>query len=154
MANYYGIRGRCGYIHAACLADFQANHTRYDVQDRPVSVPEIDSILDDLGTAAAGVCLHCGCRLSQPAKSHNELAALALASNPDDLRRRLQEARNVLTDRKLFGKGCFDFAGRRLIGDNGLALQWSTRPEPDQPVNYGNQQTNRGYVYLLCPKSV
>lgn len=83
--------------------------------------------------------------------SHNERAALALASDPAALRRRLQEARSVMTDRKRFGKGRFDFAGRRLIGDNSLALQWLTRLEPDQPESYRNQQTNRGCVILVCP---
>ena len=81
-------------------------------------------------------------------------AALALASNPAKLRKRLHEARSVLTavGRKAFGRGRFDFHGRRLIGNNGLALQWLTRPEPDQPVNYRNQQTTVGCVILVCPQ--
>ena len=59
-ARYYGIRGRCGYVHAACLLDFQAARARYDAQGRAVSVPEIDALLDDLGPATADNCLHCG----------------------------------------------------------------------------------------------
>jgi len=84
--------------------------------------------------------------------SENEKKALALASDPAALLKRLQEARSVLTDRRRFGKGRFDFAGRRLIGSNGLALQWRTRMEPDQPESYRNQQTTRGCVILVCPK--
>ena len=67
-ANYYGIRGRCGYVHAACLDDFQAEHTRYDAQGHPVSVPEVDSMLDALGHAAGQLCLHCGYPLADGRK--------------------------------------------------------------------------------------
>ena len=31
-ARYYGIRGRCGYVHSACLAEFQAANAKYDAQ--------------------------------------------------------------------------------------------------------------------------
>ena len=56
--RYYGIRGRCGYVHAACLPEYEAAHTRYDAQGRAVSTPQVDSMLDGLGHAA-GNCLHC-----------------------------------------------------------------------------------------------
>ena len=85
------------------------------------------------------------------AMTRAEQEAFAVASKPVALRKRLLEARGVLTDRKQFGKGTFDFAHRRLIGDNGLALQWSPRMEPDQPISYRNQQTTRGCVTLVCP---
>ena len=151
-ARYYGIRGRCGYVHAACLAEFQAANAKYDAQGRGVSAPEVDAMLDDLGHAAAGNCLHCGASLKIDYSSRNEREALALANNKTELRKRLQEARSVLVDRKRFGKGTFDFEYRRLIGANGLALQWTTRPEPDQPESYHNQQTTRGCVTLVCPR--
>lgn len=79
-----------------------------------------------------------------------EEQALAIAADPRALRKRLQDTRSVLTDhfRRLFGKGRFDFAGRRLIGDNGLILQWQVRQKPDAPVSYHNQQTSRGIVFL------
>ena len=76
----------------------------------------------------------------------SEQKALALAADRAALRRRLQEARSVLTCRKEFGKGRFDFAGRRLVGANGLVLQWLTRPQPGRPESYHNQQTTRGCV--------
>lgn len=78
-ARYYGIRGRLGYVHAACLLEFQAAHTRYDAQGRAVSVPEIDALLDDLGRAAAGNCLHCGNPLAIDYSSRNEREAPTLA---------------------------------------------------------------------------
>jgi hypothetical protein len=78
-ARYYGIRGRLGYVHAACLLEFQAAHTRYDAQGRAVSVPEIDALLDDLGPAAAGNCLHCGNPLATDYSSRNAREAPALA---------------------------------------------------------------------------
>ena len=93
--------------------------------------PEIDSVINDLDDAASGKCLHCGLTLGTI--SDNERKALALSYNETRLRRRLEEARETLVDRKLFGFGRFDFGGNRLIGDNGLVLQWQTRPEPDQP---------------------
>ena len=150
-ARYYGIRGRCGYVHAACLLDFQAANTRYDAIGRPVSVPEIDALLDGLGHAAAGKCLHCGTSLANDCSSRAEREALLLAADKKRLRNRLQEARSVLTTEtaRRFGKGTFDFAGRRLIGDNGLVLQWRTRRFPNQPEGYENQQTTVGTVFCL-----
>ena len=111
--------------------------------------PEIDSVINDLDDAASGKCLHCGLTLGTI--SDNERKALALSYNETRLRRRLEEARETLVDRKLFGFGRFDFGGNRLIGDNGLVLQWQTRPEPDQPESHRNSQNGKGYVFLLCP---
>ena len=90
-ARYYGIRGRCGYVHAACLAEFQAANAKYDAQGRGVSAPEVDAMLDDLGHAAAGNCLHCGTSLKIDYSSRNEREALAWANNKTELRKRLQE---------------------------------------------------------------
>jgi hypothetical protein len=83
--------------------------------------------------------------------SRAEQQALALASRPAALRKRLQEARSVLTREvsKQFGLGHFDFSRRRLVGENGLVLQWQKRLYPDQPESYENQQTTRGSVVLL-----
>jgi hypothetical protein len=80
--------------------------------------------------------------------SFNELRARELSMRPRLLRKRLEEARAVLTNRKQFGKSNFDFANKRLVGENGLHLQWQTRQYPDQPESYENQQTNRGFVIL------
>jgi hypothetical protein len=150
-ARYYGVRGRCGYVHAACLLEFQAANTRYDAQGRAVSTPEVDSMLDDLGHAAAGKCLHCGNPLATDYSSSAERDALALAADKKELLNRLQEARSVLTAAvsKQFGKGRFDFPGRRLVGENGIVLQWRTRCYPDKPESYENQQTTRGCVVCL-----
>jgi hypothetical protein len=135
--------------------EFQAEHTRHDAQGRPVSTPEIDALLDDLGTAAAGNCLQCGGPLAGPAVSHAERAARKLAADKTALRQRLRDARSCLTPElsKLFGKGRFDFARRRLVG-NGLVLQWRTRFYPDQRESYENQQTTRGCVVCLTAREV
>jgi len=82
--------------------------------------------------------------------SRAELEALKLATDRKRLEKRLREARSVLVAdvRKRFGRGRLDFAGRRLIGDDGLTLQWRTRAMPDKPVAYLNQQTTVGNVSL------
>jgi len=82
--------------------------------------------------------------------SRAELEALKLATDRKRLEKRLREARSVLVAdvRKRFGQGRLDFAGRRLIGDDGLTLQWRTRAMPDKPVAYLNQQTTVGNVSL------
>lgn len=85
--------------------------------------------------------------------SHAEIAALLVAADPKKLERRLRDARSALRYdvKKRFGRGQFDFENRRLIGDNGLALQWKTRAMPDKPVAYLNQQTTIGYVdFQVC----
>jgi hypothetical protein len=63
----------------------------------------------------------------------------------------LQEARSCLSAfyARRFGKGRFDFPGRRLVGENGLMLQWRTRQNPDEPESHENQQTTRGCVVCL-----
>jgi hypothetical protein len=81
----------------------------------------------------------------------NERAALELAADRNRLRQRLMEAKTVMTNqnRRLFGRGRFDFANRRLIGENNLVLQWLPRMRPDRPESHTNQQTNRGVVVCL-----
>ena len=93
--------------------------------------------------------------LRDECKSRLEGAALKLAANRTALRQRLQEARSCLCREiaKEFGKGRFDFAGRRLIGGNGLVLQWQTRMDPDRPETYVNQQTSRGCVVCVTKLS-
>jgi hypothetical protein len=79
----------------------------------------------------------------------NEQKALKVAASKTQLRKRLNDAKSVLTDgvRERFKNPTFDFEGKRLISDDGkIALQWLTRPYPDQPEGYENQQTNRGCV--------
>ena len=89
-------------------------------------------------TPPRGKCILCGGWLAELAISFNERAARALASKPADLRKRLQDAKSILTREyaKRFGKGRFDFHGKRLFGENGLILQWLTRMYPDQPISY------------------
>jgi hypothetical protein len=77
--------------------------------------------------------------------------AQTLSGNRKQLRQRLTEARNVLNAslRASFGKGTFDFENKRLVGDNGVILQWRLRDHPDQPPSYQNQQTSRGTVVVV-----
>jgi len=84
-----------------------------------------------------------------------EHAARIIGNDRKALRKRLQKARACLTAEvsRLFGKGKFDFANRRLIGDNGLTLQWRMRRYPNLPESYHNQQTNCGIVVCLGPYS-
>jgi len=81
----------------------------------------------------------------------NEQEAIALGNNRTLLLKRLKEAKAVLVGpaNRLFGRARFDFAGKRLLGANGLYLQWQVRPKPDEPEGYRNQQTNRGTVTLM-----
>lgn len=84
----------------------------------------------------------------------NEDAALQMASNRKQLKAYLTEIKLLLVRelREGFGKGAFDFENRRLIGDNGIILQWKLRQHPDQPESYPNQQTRRGYVAVQTQK--
>ena len=79
-----------------------------------------------------------------------EEMAQILSTNRKQLKQRLREARAVLASDiyQGFGKGTFDFANKRLIGDNGYVLQWQLRCHPEQPISYHNQQTNRGTVVV------
>jgi hypothetical protein len=58
-ARFYGIKGRCGFVHACCFDAFvEANAVR-DVQGRIVRRPLADAIVYTLGHAGNGPCLHC-----------------------------------------------------------------------------------------------
>ena len=83
--------------------------------------------------------------------SRAELQALILATSREKLEKRLREARACLVKdlKQRFGRGRFDFANRRLVGDNKLVLQWQTRPAPEKTVAYLNQQTTTGYVNII-----
>jgi len=86
-----------------------------------------------------------GCSLNV---SRFELEALKLGTDRKRLEKRLQAAWSILEmqSRRDFGHGRFDFNGRRLLGDNGMVLQWQTRNKPDEPITYQNQQTVIGIV--------
>ncbi len=79
-AKAYGIRGRCGYVHADCYDAFDAANSRHDALGRRRSGPMIDSMLYDLGHAGAGKCLHCGLTLA-PAKSKSNPSTLGNSSH-------------------------------------------------------------------------
>lgn len=85
----------------------------------------------------------------------NEDLALTLATNRKHLKQRLHEAKAVLPSSigKTFGKGTFDFEKKQLIGENGYILQWRVRLHPELYDSYQNQQTSRGTVVVLSPKS-
>jgi len=80
----------------------------------------------------------------------NKQQAIKVGTTRQLLLRRLKDALYVLSPeaRKQFGKWHFDFINQRLVGENGLYLQWLVRPKPDESVSYDNQQTNRGSVRL------
>jgi hypothetical protein len=82
-------------------------------------------------------------------QTRSETKALAVAADRKALHKRLQETRSCLTTeaKRGFGKGCFDFEGRCLVGNN-FTLQWQMRQQPDEPESYLNQQTNRGTVVI------
>lgn len=81
----------------------------------------------------------------------NEDAARAVGDDPKLLEKRLMEAVGILKDRAEFKDATFDFDNKRLVGKNGAVLQWRLRNNPDKPVAYENQQTNRGGVYYEPP---
>lgn len=79
----------------------------------------------------------------------SEEMAIALSQDRKALRAYMMEMKSCLKAeyRAQFKRPRFDFKQKRLIGD-GFYLQWTTRPEPDEPESYENQQTNRGSVQL------
>lgn len=132
--------------------DVRCHATVYDSQNNPrkvyacsvcgVADGPFDWWVDSLPVNEDGQLISVG---------RSETKALVLATNRRALEERLREAHSALgkSARDLFGRGHFDFWGRRLIGDNGLILQWQTRPMPDKPVAYLNQQTDTGCVNLV-----
>jgi hypothetical protein len=63
-ARYYGIKGRSGYVHAACFDAFVEAQAVRDTQGRIVRRPQIDALLYTAGHAGNGPCLHCGVSLA------------------------------------------------------------------------------------------
>jgi len=59
-ANYYGMRGWRGYLHATCLLAFEATYSRYDAQGCLVSRPIIDTMIDQLEPTNKQKCIQCG----------------------------------------------------------------------------------------------
>lgn len=150
MSKFYGIKGRCGYVHARCLEEYRAANTRFNAQGRAVSGPMVDSMIDDLGHAVTGKCLHCGKALD--GSDNREQMAMSLGYCPTALRQRLQQVRDtLLVDREGFGDGFFYFASGLLIGDNGVILKWQTRRKPDEPISEDNPQTTTGHVAVIEP---
>jgi hypothetical protein len=72
-ARYYGIKGRCGYVHARCFDAFVEAQAIRDLQGRIVRRPLADSILYTAGHAGNGPCLHCGVSLALPAPAPEKL---------------------------------------------------------------------------------
>jgi len=122
-ANYDGIRGWCGYLHAACLPAFEAAHSRYDAQGRLVSRPEIDALIDRLGPAHMQKCIHCG----KPLRAASPYTAAGIIAGTD--RRQKAAYRKLKANaRKL---------GRVLVYDHEPAewtLELITPAEADDPV--------------------
>jgi hypothetical protein len=88
---------------------------------------------------------------------NNETKAREIGNDPAALRHRLNVSKSCLVSdlRKQFGTGKFEFERKRLVSDDGeLALQWSTRPRPDEPADYHNQQTSIGTVRCIMLKAL
>ncbi len=78
-----------------------------------------------------------------------EEKATELGRDQKRLKKRLKIARDRLLNSvgKFFSPGTFDYKNKRWLSNDGsLALQWSVRKRPDEPINYENQQTSIGYV--------
>jgi hypothetical protein len=83
---------------------------------------------------------------------HLEEKARAVGNDRKALRHRLNVSKSCLVShfRACFQNPEFDFERKRLVSDDGtMALQWSTRPHPDEPADYHNQQTSIGTVRLV-----
>jgi uncharacterized protein (TIGR02594 family) len=79
-----------------------------------------------------------------------ELKAAAIGDDPAALKKRLNEAKSVLSNlaKKKMGAGKLDLENKRLIADDGsFALQWRVRRSPSEPISYENQQTSIGVVF-------
>ena len=64
-ARFYGIKGRCGYVHARCFDAFVEAQAVRDAQGRIVRRPLADAIIYTLGHTSKGACLHCKGPLSK-----------------------------------------------------------------------------------------
>jgi len=121
--NYYGIRGRCGFLHAACLPAFESVNSRYDAQGWPVSRPMIDAELERLGPAHKQLCIHCSKSLRA-----------ASPYTPAGIRAGMNQSQRA-TYRKL--KGNARKLGRVLVWDHnpdGWELELILTTEADDPV--------------------
>ena len=85
----------------------------------------------------------------------HEAQAIALSNDKKRLLKRLKDAKSILANwaRKDFGKGTYDFDKKRLIGDNGIILQWQLRHSPELPESPDNQQTTGGCVTAITERS-
>ena len=110
----------------------------YHAKDKPVALP------------AAIEAVHDAVRAEHGPVPHAELLARAIADDPAALKARFDITLDVFVPdlRKRFQRPQFDFEAKALIGDDGLALVYKIRPNPDQPIAYRNQQTSLGIVVL------
>ena len=86
----------------------------------------------------------------------NEQKALKLANDPQQLRLRFRQARSVMLRavKSHFSQGHIDFENKRFVGTDGYVMQWQTRPNPDEPESYENQQTSIGIVRVCKMESL
>jgi len=78
-----------------------------------------------------------------PMVNSDETKAWASVGTKEKLKKRLMDARSVLTPhaQSLFKKKTIDYDRRAMISDNGqYVLQWKVRNHPSKPVSYENQQ--------------
>ena len=50
---YYGIKGKPGFLHSACLDEYCAKHGSYDAQSRLVNQPQVESMTPTPPAASA-----------------------------------------------------------------------------------------------------
>lgn len=82
----------------------------------------------------------------------NESKAIAVGNDKERLQRELRSAVHCLKNefRGIFKGARFSFAQKRLISTCGkFVLQWLVRSNPQAPISYDNQQTNRGTVVCV-----
>ena len=80
-----------------------------------------------------------------------EQKAMAIGNNPKLLRQRLNNAKATLYKEfaAMFKGATFDFNNKQLISSCGrYALAWRLRRFPDKSIDYLNQQTSVGDVYV------
>lgn len=136
-SNIIGSREIRSYVTVYC--DGKPHHRLYACSTCGANNGPFDRLIDSLPIDSSGALLNV---------SRAELEALKLATNRKGLEKRLRAARSMMSTnlRGHFGRGRFDFANRRLIGNSGMILQWRTRAMPDKPIAYLNQQTTVGTV--------
>jgi len=78
----------------------------------------------------------------------NERLAEELAADPTRLESRLLDAKSYILDRfkKFFRNPSYDFQNKRLVGEDGMVLQWRIRRDENSPASQTNTQSPRGYV--------